>query len=213
MGRLTDLPLGGFADEVAGSSPAPGGGSVAAYAGAMAASLVAMVCHLTIGKKGFEASEEELRATLAVAQGLETKLLDAVDVDTDAYLQVAAAYSLPKDTPEEKVSRMAAVAIAMRHAADVPLATAEACLEVLELARGLSRGFNTAAASDLGVALQSAMTGVRGGVLNVVINLRSLDGDPEVDEVRRRVVEVEQRAEEAFAAAWPALRDLAAGSA
>jgi formiminotetrahydrofolate cyclodeaminase len=209
MGKLINFTLGGFADEVGGPSPAPGGGSVAAYAGCIGASLVSMVCHLTIGKKGFEASQEELRSRQATAEDLRARLLVAVDVDTDAYLQVAGAYRLPKDTPEERAARNAAVAAAMRHASDVALATAEACLEVIELARGLSAGFNRTTASDLGVAVQSAMTGVRGGVLSVAANLRYLNEGPVVDDLRRCITEVEQRAEEAFAAAWPVVRDLA----
>ena len=213
MAALVDLTLGGFADEVAGESPAPGGGSVAAYSGAMGASLVGMVCQLTAGKKGFEASKNELAARQAKAEDLKARLLAAVDVDTDAYLQIVAAYRLPKDTAQDKAARSAAVEAATRHAADVPLATAEVCLEVLELAGALSAGFNESTASDLGVAVQAAMTGVRGGVLNVVINLQYLPDDAASAQLRRRAAEIEARAEEVVAATWPRISDLAAGGA
>ena len=212
-GRLIDLTLRDYAGQVGEPLPRAGGGSVAAYAGSMAAALVGMVCQLTVATKGVEAAEEELRSTCASADTIRARLLAAVDADTDAYLAVAGAYHLPKSTPEENVARGAAMAAARRRAADVPLAAAEACLEVLELARGLSAGFNAAAASELAVAVQAAMTGVRGGAVDVAVNLRYLDEDSGVTEMRRRTAEIERRADEAFAAAWPVLRDLAAGTA
>ena len=212
-GRLIDLTLRDFAGQVGEPVPRAGGGSVAAYAGSMAAALVGMVCRLTVATKGVEAAEEELRPTCDAAEALRARLLAAVDADTDAYLEVAGAYHLPKDTPEENVARDAAMAAARRRAADVPLAAAEACLEVLELARGLSAGFNAAAASELAVAVQAAMAGVRGGAVDVAVNLKYVDGDPDVMEMRRRTAEIEQRADEAFAAVWPVFRDLAAGTA
>ena len=211
-GRLIDLTLRDFADQVGEPFPRAGGGSVAAYAGSMAAALVGMVCRLTVATKGVGAAEEELRSTCGAAETLRARLLAAVDADTDAYLAVAGASHLPNDTAEENVARDAAMAAARRRAADVPLAVAEACLEVLELTLDLSAGFNKAAASELAVAVQAAMTGVRGGVVDVAINLKYLDEDSGVVEMRRRTAEIEQRADEAFAAAWPVLRDLSSGA-
>jgi formiminotetrahydrofolate cyclodeaminase len=211
-GRLIDLSLRDFADQVGEPLPRAGGGSVAAYAGSMAAALVGMVCRLTVATKDVAAAEEELRPTCAAAESLRARLLAAVDADTDAYLEVAGAYHLPKDTPEESAARGAAIAAARRRAADVPLAAAEACLEVLELARGLSAGFNAAAASELAVAVQAAMTGVRGGAVDVAVNLKYVVEDAAVTGMRRRIAEIERRADEEFAAAWPVLRDLAAGT-
>jgi len=212
-GRLIDLTLRDYAGQVGEPLPRAGGGSVAAYAGSMAAALVGMVCRLTVATQGVEAAEEELRSTCATAETIRTRLLAAVDADTDAYLQVAEANRLPKDTAEESVARDAAIAAARRRAADVPLATAEACLEVLELARGLSAGFNTVAASELAVAVQAAMTGVRGGAVDVEVNLKYLNEDSTVMDMRQRTAEIERRADEALSAAWPLLRDLAAGTA
>ncbi len=212
-GRLIDLSLRDFADQVGEPFPRAGGGSVAAYAGSMAAALVGMVCRLTVATKGIETAEEHLRPTCAAAEALSARLLAAVDTDTDAYLEVAGAHRLPKVTPEESAARVAAIAAARRRAADVPLAVAEACLEVLELARGLSAGFNAAAASELAVAVQAAMTGVRGGAVDVAVNLKFLDADAGVAKMRRRADEIERRADEEFAAVWPVLRDLAAGTA
>jgi len=211
-GRLVDLTLRDFADRVGEPLPRAGGGSVAAYAGSMAAALVGMVCRLTVATNGVEAAEEELGSMCAAAETLRARLLAAVDADTDAYLEVAGSYHLPKDTAEENVARKGAMSAARRRAADVPLAAAEACLEVLELAGGLSAGFNTAAASELAVAVQAAMTCVRGGAVDVAINLKYLDEDSGAMEMRRRTADIERRADEALAAAWPVLRDLSAGT-
>ena len=210
-GRLIQLTLHDFADQVGEPLPGAGGGSVAAYAGSMAAALVDMVCRLTVVSKRVAAPKEELQSACAVAETLRAKLLAAVDADADAYLDVVAADRLPKDTREQQEAREAAIAAATRRAAEVPLAGAAACLEVLELARGLSASFMTAAASELGVAVQAAMTGVHGEAVNVAINLQHLDEDSGVEDMRRRMEEIEQRADEAFAAVWPVLRDLAAG--
>lgn len=145
------------------------------------------------------------------ADELRTRLLAGVDADADAYLGIVAAFRLPKETADEKAARAVAVEAATRHAADVPLRTAEASLEVLELASGLSAGFNEATASDLGVAAQAAMSGVRGGALNVAINLQNLPDDEATAEVRRRTAEVEGRAQEVLGATWPVVHDLAVG--
>ena len=213
MTELAGLSLTAFADETASASPAPGGGSVAAYAGALAAALVAMVCRLTAAKAGFEAARDDMAAMGAAAQDLQAKLLHNVDTDTDAYLRIVAAYRLPKETADDKAARSQAIAAALRHAAEVPLATATLCLEVLELAARLSGGFNTATASDLGVALQSAMCGVQGGALNVAINLQGLPGDESSADLRRRIGAVEADARRCLSQAWPVVRDLAGGAA
>lgn len=209
--RLVDLTLRDYADQVGRPVPRAGGGSVAAYTGSMAAALVGMVCRLSAAA-GDEAAAR-LSSTCAAAEALRLRLLAAVDADTDAYLEVAKAHRLPVGTAAEGATRDAAIAAARRRAAEVPLASAEACLEVLDLAGRLSAGFNTAAASELAVAVDSAMTCVRGGAVDVAINLKYLDEAPDVAEMRRRSAEIEQLADEAFAPVWPFLRDLAAGAA
>lgn len=211
-GRLSALTLHDFADQVGQPLPGAGGGSVVAYAGSMAAALVDMVCRLTVDAKRNEDADEELRSTCASAASLTAKLLFAVDADADAYLDVVGAHRLPKDTLKQKATRDAAISAATRRAAEVPLASAEACLEVLELTRHLSADFMTAAASELGVAAQAALMGVRGAAVNVAINLRHLGGDPAAEQIRRRMAEVERCAEHAFAAVWPTLRDLSGGT-
>ena len=212
MTQLSGLSLTGFAHETASSSPAPGGGSVAAYAGALAAALVAMVCRLTAAKAGFEAARGDMAVMGAAAQGLQAKLLHNVDTDTEAYLRIVAAYRMPKESADDKAARSQAIAAALRQAAEVPLDTAALCLDVLELAARLSGRFNTATASDLGVALQSAMCGVQGGTLNVAINLQGLPDDESAAALRRRIGAIEADAQRHLAQAWPVVRDLASGA-
>lgn len=208
---LVDQTLGEFADEVRGASPAPGGGSVAALSGGLGAALVAMVCRLTAGRPAYSSRETEVLAAMKAADELEARLLAGVDEDTDAYLRVVAAYRLPKDTPEEAAVRRLQIQAAIRGAAEVPLATAAACLEVLELAAQVSHGFNSSAASDLGVAVQMAAAGVRGAALNVAINVPSLE-DAEVSAaLQRRAADVEARADALVREVWPTVRSLVEG--
>lgn len=205
---LTDLTLTGFAAELASESPAPGGGSVAAAAGSMAAGLVAMVCKLSIGKAGLEEREAVLRDSLAAADKLRAGLLVAVDRDTDAYLGVVDAFRMPKETDENKAARAAQIQVAIRTAADVPLATAGSCLKVLRLAETVVAGFNTAAASDLGVALQMAASGVAGGVLNVEINVPSLKDEAARDELLGAAAKITAETAGIVERTWPAVQDL-----
>lgn len=208
--RLSGLTLGEFAARVGEPLPGAGGGSVSAYAGSLAAALVDMVCRLSShGREG--GPPADLEPTCAGAESLRGRLVAAVDADADAYLQVVGANRLPHATDEERAAREAAIAAATRHAAEVPLASAEACLEVLELAGSLSSGFMTAAASELGIAVLEAMSGIRGAAVTVATNLQHLDGDPAAGELKRRMAEIERRADEVFATVWPVISDLTAG--
>jgi formiminotetrahydrofolate cyclodeaminase len=209
---LVDQTLAEFTDEVRGASPAPGGGSVAALSGSLAAALVAMVCRLTADKPAHAAREAEMLAAMKAADELAARLLTGVDQDTDAYLRVVAAYRLPKGTPEEAAERRLQIQAAIRGAAEVPLATAAACLEVLELATQVSRGFNSSAASDLGVAVQMAAAGVRGAALNVAINVPSLEDAAVSAALQRRAADVEARAEALVREVWPTVKALVEGA-
>jgi formiminotetrahydrofolate cyclodeaminase len=208
---LTELTLSGFAAELATDSPAPGGGSVAAAAGGMAAGLVAMVCRLSLGRAGLEDRQAGLEEALARVEELRARLMTAVDRDTDAYLDVVAAYRLPKQTDDEKAARSAQIQVAVRNAADVPLATAEECLEVLRIIETVCGGFNSAAASDLGVAAQMAATGVAGGVLNVEINVPSLKDQAARDALLARAAEITAEKAGIMERVWPAVQELARG--
>jgi glutamate formiminotransferase / formiminotetrahydrofolate cyclodeaminase len=173
-GPLVSMPVDRFTDEVSSDSPAPGGGSVAALAGSLAAGLSAMVANLTVGKKGYEAAWEGLSEVAAKAQNVKDRLLAAVDEDTEAFNGVMAAMRMPKATPAQQLARGEALEVGYRSAARVPLQTANACLDALRLSGFVAARGNTNSASDAGVAALVARAGVEGAVLNVLINLGSV---------------------------------------
>ena len=173
-GPLMSMTVDRFVDEVSADSPAPGGGSVAALAGSLAAALAAMVANLTVGRKTYEAVWQELSDLAERAQAVKSRLVRAVDEDTDAFNGVLAAMRLPKATPEEQAARDQAIELAYQGAARVPLLTARQCLEALRLAADVARKGNVSSASDAGVAALVARAGVEGAALNVLTNLGSV---------------------------------------
>jgi glutamate formiminotransferase/formiminotetrahydrofolate cyclodeaminase len=173
-GALVSMSVDRFVDEVSSESPAPGGGSVAAHAGSLAAGLSAMVANLTVGKRGYEAAWDDLSAVAERAQAVKDRLVRAVDEDTDAFKQVMAAMRMPKGTPEEKAARRAALEAGYLQATRVPLGTARACREAMALALVVAERGNTNSAPDAGVAALMARAGVEGAVLNVLSNLGSV---------------------------------------
>ncbi len=177
-GPLVSMAVDRFVDEVSSESPAPGGGSVAALAGGLAAGLTAMVANLTVGKKGYEAAWDELSDLAERAQALKDRLVRAVDEDTEAFNAAMAAMRMPKGTPEERAARDAALEAGYQQAAAVPLATARACLEAIDLAHLVAAKGNRTSASDAGVAALMGRAGVEGAVLNVLINLDSVKDEP-----------------------------------
>jgi glutamate formiminotransferase / formiminotetrahydrofolate cyclodeaminase len=173
-GALVSMPVDRFVDEVSSESPAPGGGSVAALAGALAAGLAAMVANLTVGKKGYEAAWADLSDLAERAQAVKDRLVRAVDEDTDAFNAAMSAMRMPKGTPEEQAARHAALEAGYQRAARVPLDTAKSCLDALRLSLVVAETGNTNSASDAGVAALMARAGVEGAVLNVLVNLGSV---------------------------------------
>jgi formiminotetrahydrofolate cyclodeaminase len=193
---LAAKPLQQFLDELASAEPAPGGGSVAALSGALAASLVAMVCRLTIGKKGYEAVAGEMQAILARAEPLQRELRDLAQTDIDAYTRVMDAYKLPLATDAEKSARERAIQDALKYASDVPLRVAELCATLLNLARPVAEKGNKNAASDAGVGALVAEAGLRGAAFNVSINLAAIKDETFVRRHRSRVAELLAHAEQ-----------------
>jgi formiminotetrahydrofolate cyclodeaminase len=194
---FADRSLQSFLDQVASAEPAPGGGTVAALSGALGASLVAMVCRLTVGKKGYEAVSAEMQTILPRAEALQRELTELMQADTDAYARVMDAYKLPKTTDDEKAARTRAIQTALQHAADVPLRVAECCAQVLELARVVAEKGNKNAASDGGVGALMAVAGLRGAAFNVLINLNSISDEAFKQERRARVTALQTHAERA----------------
>ena len=166
--------LSDFVGSVASSSPTPGGGSVAAHAGALAAALAQMVAGLTVGKKKYAAVDAEMRQLALRAAALATTLSALVARDAAAYAVVAAAYKLPADDDAQATHRTATIDDALLHAAEVPLETANACAEVAALVLAVAERGNANAASDAGVAAQLAEAGCVGASYNVRINVSSL---------------------------------------
>lgn len=171
---LVQLTLEEFGEVLGSDAPAPGGGSVAALSGALGAQLVAMVCRLSVGRKDYEAYADEIEAAIAKADELAAGLLRRVDLDTQAFNAVMAAFKLPKETDEEKQKRAASIQQGYKEAVQSPLAIARECVSVLNLARSLLGKTNPNALSDLGVAAQQAYAGLEGAIMNVKINLPSI---------------------------------------
>ena len=198
---LIDHKITEYLDEAAAGTAVPGGGSVAALNAALAAGLTEMVAHLTVGKKGYEAVEEEMIALAEKASQLRKKLTAAIDQDADAYTEVMAAYRLPKTTDEEIALRKQKIQESIKHAALVPLEVARDALAVIELAGQAIQKGNKNAASDGAVAAMNARTAALAAIYNVKINLRSIDDErfierlgQEVKELQSKVIEKENEA-------------------
>ncbi len=163
-----------FIGRVASPAPTPGGGSVAAHAGALGAALTQMVAGLTAGKKKYASVDAEMRAIAAEGAALRQTLTTLVQRDADAYEAVRSAYQLSADTDGAAALRRAAIQDALYGAADVPLETARAAARVAELAAAAAQRGNPNAVSDAGVAALMAEAACKGAVWNVRINIRAL---------------------------------------
>ena len=171
---VKDRTVEEYLEAVAAGTPTPGGGSVSALVGALSVALSRMVGGLAVGKKGYEASQDGLRALETRAGPLEERFLRLADEDSAAYDQVVEAMHLAKGTEAEKASRVVALQTAYRHATEIPLETVERCVEALELARQAAEQGNRGASTDCGVAVVLAEAAIRGASLNVRVNLASL---------------------------------------
>ena len=174
-GPLVSMRVNAFTDEVSRDTPAPGGGSIAALAGALGAGLTSMVANLTQPKAKDEAHELELLAIAMEAQTLKDHLLRAVDEDTQAFNGYMDALRLPKGTEAEKAARKAAMQAGLKEAVAVPRITAERSVAAMKAAGRAAEGGNPASLTDALVGAQMAYAGVRGGVWNVLINLKDID--------------------------------------
>jgi formiminotetrahydrofolate cyclodeaminase len=186
--RLIELPTRELIDRLATSAPVPGGGSAAALAGAMAAALVQMVVELTSGRTAAAEHEAALGRVRDAAQRCRSELLELAEVDSAAYQAVVVARRMPRGTDEERVARDARIAEATREATEAPRRIMRASERVLGLAEEMAPIGNRNAVSDVGVAGLLASAGLRGGALNVGINLPYLpEGDPIRDEAADEV--------------------------
>ena len=185
--KLCDMTVTDFVNTVASDAPAPGGGSVAALAGSIGAALTAMVGNLTQGRKKYAEYAEFAAQVEQKGNELKARLLDVMDRDTDAFMLVSDAFSMPKATDEEKAARSAAIQAGLKACTKTPMEMMELCAETVRLAADFcEHGFNDSSASDLGVAFLSLSTAIRGAWLNVLINISSLKDQAFAEEYRAK---------------------------
>lgn len=189
---LIQMNLRAFADETASESPAPGGGSIAAYVGALGVSLATMVANLSAGKKGWEAQLGEFSAYAEKGQALKDKLLKLVDDDTQAFNAIMAAYQLPKGSQERKD----ALQKATKQAIEVPFTVMKLALEAMELLQAMAEKGNPNSISDVGVGALSARCSVLGAWLNVQINMKGLEDKTFAGKILKEGERMAEQAEE-----------------
>ena len=176
-----------FIDQLASAAPTPGGGGASACVGALASALASMVGNLTVGKKTYADVEDDVRASLDRLAALRARLLALVDEDARAFEPLAAAYRLPKATPEEQAAKNAALQQALVGACDVPLAIMRAVAEVVDETEYLAHHGSRMARSDAGVAAAFARAASDGASLNVYINVASMDDADRAARYREQV--------------------------
>ncbi len=174
-GESKSIVPNAFLEATAAGTAAPGGGAVAALAGALSAALAGMVARLTIGKKKYAAVDAQMKDIAAQADELRARLTAAIDEDSAAFTEVMDAFRLPKETPEEQAARAQAVQLATQHATRVPLHTAQLCLQTLDLLQVVAASGNVNAASDAASGAFMARAAIDAAGMNVRINAASLD--------------------------------------
>ncbi|WP_300503752.1 glutamate formimidoyltransferase [uncultured Duncaniella sp.] len=197
--KLTDMTCTEFAEETASESPAPGGGSISAYMGALAAALGTMVANLSSHKAGWDERWKEFSDQADKGQELMQRLLHLVDEDTEAFNRIMDAFKMPKSTDEEKAARAEAIEAATLYATQIPLSTMETAAETFPLLESMARTGNPASVSDAGVGALAARSAVLGAQLNVRINAASLKNREEADRLTARAEEIANHAIEAEA--------------
>ena len=170
-GVLVNMKINEFVDEVSRDTPAPGGGSIAALAGALGSALASMVVNLSVGKGEFDSQYDELCQVAEKAQMIKDELVLAIDADTEAFNEVIAGMRMAKDTAEQVALRSGVIRAGYKSAAEVPLRTAQLCRQVLDLCQAAANIGNMAVMSDAGVGALMAYAGVQGAIHNVRINL------------------------------------------
>ncbi len=197
--KLVDLTVAGFADETASESPAPGGGSISAYMGALAAALGTMVANLSAHKAGWDERWEEFSDVAEKGRRLQDRLITLVDEDTEAFNRIMAVFAMPKNTEAEKALRKQALEEATLFATEVPLQTMKISFDCFEILKEMAEKGNPSSVSDAGVGALAARAAVRGAYLNVKINAAGLKDREiaekllgEADEIARMADEKEK---------------------
>jgi formiminotetrahydrofolate cyclodeaminase len=193
--KLADLSIKEFLEKTASGSPVPGGGSIAALSAAIAAGLSEMVANLTIGKKGYEATEKQMKVIKKAAADYRNKLIKDIDRDSDAYNDVLAAFRLPKSYELEENFRKQAIQDAFKKASLVPLDVAKNAFKIIDLAEQVVKHGNKNAVTDGAVAVMMARTAVLSALYNVKINLASIKDMDFVKRIRKDITNLESEIE------------------
>ncbi|MBN2120497.1 MAG: cyclodeaminase/cyclohydrolase family protein [Candidatus Omnitrophica bacterium] len=184
-----------YFDDLASRKPAPGGGSAAGLVGAAGVSLLSMVANFTLGKDRYRDVESEIKEILNICEKYRLELEKLIDEDVLAYQKVTAAYSLSKETEEEKKIRAGAIQEALVKALKVPLEIARACFEASKLCKALLDKGNVNLVSDVGVAAEFLASGYKAALLNVEINLSQIKDSLLVSEVREEIERKQKKIE------------------
>jgi len=192
---LDTLKLTKFLEKIAAGTAAPGGGSVAALNAALSASLTEMVANLTVGKKGYEAAEKDMREIAARASELRKKLAKDIDNDAAAYNEVLKAFKMSKDTEKDQDRRTKAIQASFKNAALVPLGVARDAIRIMELTSKVVRKGNKNAAIDAAVGTLAARAAVMGALYNVKANLNFINDHKFVKEIAQEVEMLERQVE------------------
>lgn len=194
VASLIDLTCRGFADETASESPAPGGGSISAYLGALGAALATMVANLSSHKAGWDDRWEEFSDWAVKGQKIKDELLFLVDEDTNSFNKVMDAFGLPKTTDEEKAARTAAIQEATKYATEIPFRTMQRAFDAFEIIKAMAEEGNPNSVSDAGVGAICARSAVMGAYLNVKINAAGLKDRVFADDLLAKGAEIERKA-------------------
>ena len=192
--KLVDLTATGFADLTASEAPAPGGGSVAAYVGALGASLATMVANLSSHKRGWDERWEEFSVWAEKGQQLKAALLFLVDEDTRAFNKIMDAFGLPKKTESEKQARQQAIEEASKYAIEIPMRVMEKSLESMDLIEAMALEGNPNSVSDAGVGTLCARAAVLGAWLNVKINATAIQDQRFIEEMLQKGEQISREA-------------------
>jgi len=191
--RLVNMSLTAFADETASESPAPGGGSIAAYVGTLGISLGTMVANLSSHKKGWDERWEEFSTWAEKGQKIKEELIKLVDADTAAFNRIMSAFALPKATEEEKKLRTQTIQEATKFAIEVPFRVMELCHESLETIKAMAEIGNPNSVSDAGVGALCARSAVMGAFMNVRINAAGYEDKSFVADIVKRGKAIEDK--------------------
>lgn len=191
---LVNKTLIDFANETASESPAPGGGSISAYMGALGAALGTMVANLSSHKRGWDDRWKEFSDWAEKGKEIQEKLIKLVDEDTNAFNMIMSAFDLPKSNDAEKAARKQAIQNATKYATEVPYKTMELCYSAMSIAKTMAETGNPNSVTDAGVGALAARSGVMGAYLNVKINAAGLDDKTFAADILKKGGELQNKA-------------------